>query len=242
MLLSVAIILGLAGPFGTDEVMRLLPRIFYWGVVCEVTFASGSFISLLGNRLKSYVRGPEMIFAAGVGLVIGVIIGAEVFAFNWAIFGISPTQAGYTLPLLLNIIVVSVIIRVAIFMAKHSKSGSMTTHDGDAIPDCKATVEPPLVGRLPYEKRGALISLSVDDHYVDVTTTKGTGMLLMRLADSIREAGDGFQVHRSHWVARDHIACVKRDGAKAVIRTSDGRDIPVSRTYLSVLKEAGFLP
>jgi hypothetical protein len=242
VLLSVAIILGVAGPFGTEEVMRLLPRIFYWGAVAEVTFASGSFISLLGDRLRPSVRDFEMMFAAGVGLVIGVVIGAEIFAFNWAIFGISPLSAGYAVPLMFNIIVVSVIIRVAIFMAVQSKSAPTEAHDGDAKPDSTATGEPLLTDRLPYQTRGALISLSVNDHYVDVTTTKGTDMLLMRLVDAIREAGDGFQVHRSHWVARDHIASVKRDGAKAVIKTSDGRDIPVSRTYVPVLKEAGFLP
>ncbi|MBU2866890.1 hypothetical protein [Pacificibacter marinus] len=38
------------------------------------------------------------------------------------------------------------------------------------------------------------------------------------------------------------IAAEKRAGAKAAIKISDGRDIPMPSTYVPVLKEAGFCP
>lgn len=238
VLLAVAVILGLAGPFGTAEVMRLVPRIVYWLAVCEVTFACGSFISQASDHFKPRFHGSEHLFAAVVGLIIGVVIAIEIFLFNWAIFGISPLRAGYALTLVSNVVIVAVIIRVAISLLRQNTPDTTIAAPQDAPPAPKVA----LVERLPYDKRGPLISLSVNDHYVDVVTTKGQEMLLMRLADAIREAGDGLQVHRSHWVARDHIISVTRDGAKAVIKTSDGRDIPVSRTYVPMLKEAGFLP
>lgn len=238
-LFAIGIILGIAGPFGTEEAMRLIPRIFYWIAVSQVTFASGIFVSVLSATTKHKTGVQSHIFAACVGVVIGGVICVEIFLFNWGIFGISPLRAGYALPLLLNIMGVSVIIRVAISVIQ--------PHKADPIDRSESTIAPAqapqakLLDRLPFDKRGALISLSVNDHYVDVTTTKGTEMILMRLVDAIGEAGQGLQVHRSHWVATNHIISVTKDGAKAVIKTTDGRDIPVSRTYVPILKEAGFL-
>ena len=55
--------------------------------------------------------------------------------------------------------------------------------------------------------------------------------------------GDGgFQVHRSHWVSLAQVRSVRRDGARAVLTMSDGRDIPVSRSNIAAVKEAGLLP
>nr|WP_255553731.1 LytTR family DNA-binding domain-containing protein [Maritimibacter sp. DP1N21-5] len=108
-----------------------------------------------------------------------------------------------------------------------------------------ATPQPPrILSRVPIDKRGRLYALSVQDHYVEVITDKGSELVLLRLADAMGEVGTtpGLQVHRSHWVATGAVAAAKRDGAKAVLTLQDGRDIPVSRTYLPAVKEAGLLP
>jgi DNA-binding LytR/AlgR family response regulator len=65
----------------------------------------------------------------------------------------------------------------------------------------------------------------------------------MRLADAIAETEGctGLQVHRSHWVALDHIAAARREGARGVLTLVDGREIPVSRTYVPSLRDAGLL-
>ncbi|MCW1932118.1 LytTR family DNA-binding domain-containing protein [Pararhodobacter zhoushanensis] len=97
------------------------------------------------------------------------------------------------------------------------------------------------MARLPLDKRGALISLSVQDHYVEVVTLRGRELLLMRLSDAIAETGGdvGLQVHRSHWVALDQVRAARREGARGVLTLSDGREIPVSRTYAAAAKAAG---
>jgi len=98
--------------------------------------------------------------------------------------------------------------------------------------------------RVPLEKRGALLALSVEDHYVRVHTAKGTEMVLMRLSDAMRETGalPGAQVHRSHWVAFHAVRAARRDGDRAILTLSSGVDIPVSRANLPKVKEAGLLP
>ena len=93
-------------------------------------------------------------------------------------------------------------------------------------------------------KRGRLISLSVQDHYTEVATSNGAALVLLRLMDAIAKAEPtvGLQVHHSHWFATGEFISARRDGAKAVLTMSDGRDISVSRTYVQAVKDAGLLP
>lgn len=110
---------------------------------------------------------------------------------------------------------------------------------------CRPRPGPPtLLDRLPLDKRAPLVALSVEDHYVRIRTTKGEEMILMRLADAIREtaATPGLQVHRSHWVAFDQVVAVRRKGDCALLKMSHGPDVPVSRANLPKLREAGLLP
>ena len=81
----------------------------------------------------------------------------------------------------------------------------------------------------------------VEDHYVDIVTDKGKTLVLMRLADAIRETAPiaGLQIHRSHWVARDAVVKVHRSDGKLILELSNGLKLPVSRGYLPAAKEAG---
>jgi len=66
----------------------------------------------------------------------------------------------------------------------------------------------------------------------------------MRLSDAIRETGSaaGLQVHRSHWVALDAITQVRKKGDGAILTLRDQTEVPVSRSNMSAIKEAGFFP
>ncbi|WP_411053284.1 LytTR family DNA-binding domain-containing protein, partial [Tritonibacter sp. SIMBA_163] len=55
------------------------------------------------------------------------------------------------------------------------------------------------------------------------------------------EAGAGWQVHRSHWVAENAVVKGERIGSAARLTTADGRDLPVSRRYLPDLRKRGLL-
>ncbi len=101
----------------------------------------------------------------------------------------------------------------------------------------------PTIPRAP-QKRGALIALSAEDHYVRVTTTAGTELVLMRLADAMAEISQtqGLQVHRSHWVALDQVVKVIRIGGRGELTLSDGSTRPISRGFMPAVRAAGLLP
>ncbi|GAA6207117.1 LytTR family DNA-binding domain-containing protein [Cognatishimia sp. WU-CL00825] len=248
-LLATGVILGLAGPFGTEAVMPIVPRLFYWVGSATGFFFLGSYVGTAASALfKNWGLGfwPAT-FAAGA--MAGLAIFAALLLLNVALFDVSLSCLSCTLTLGANVVGISMIITVAfVQIRRHFEAAQIPVADtGTSLARTQAssqTPEPSLMRRLPFEKRGALISMSVSDHYVEVVTVKGQELLLMRLSDAMGEVGDtnGMQVHRSHWVALDQISAARRDGAKAVLSMSDGRDIPASRTYVAALKEAGVFP
>jgi len=71
----------------------------------------------------------------------------------------------------------------------------------------------------------------------------GETMILMRLADAIRELTtlEGLQVHRSWWVARQGLADVSRGDGRVALKLKSGVEAPVSRANLKLVREAGWL-
>lgn len=96
-----------------------------------------------------------------------------------------------------------------------------------------------LINELPIAKRGKLICLQMDDHYLNVKTDKGEHLLLMRFKDALSklEHYDGFQTHRSWWVAKDAVVDTKKDGRKLILVLQNGTEVPVSQTYLVTVKK-----
>jgi len=229
-LLGASVVLTLMGPFNTAEVMRVTPRLAYWAAVVFSCYSIGYFANQIGDHLA----GPAASFAKRLiccaGLTaLGVL--AAVHILTGPAIGI--WAAGRELLLLsANVIAISSIITTVFLLIDDPK----TSPESAALPS--------ILDRLPYDKRGALVSLSVEDHYVRIRTTNGEEMVLLRLADAMREVGDtaGLQVHRSHWIALDQVTTVTRKGDGAILTMPHGPDIPVSRANIPKIKEAGLLP
>ena len=100
-----------------------------------------------------------------------------------------------------------------------------------------------LLSRLPAPKRGELLHLRMQDHYVEVHTDKGMEMLLLRFRDALQEVEgvDGMQVHRSHWVARAAVEKVQRREGRVVLRLVNGVQVPVSRSFMPALRARGWI-
>ncbi len=96
-----------------------------------------------------------------------------------------------------------------------------------------------LADRLPAEIGQDVIHLTMNDHYVTVVTTSGRCELLMRFTDAVEELGSrGMRVHRSHWIAFDHVEGWGKRDQRPVLRLTGGHTIPVSRSYLAQARAA----
>lgn len=101
--------------------------------------------------------------------------------------------------------------------------------------------EPLIYDKLPPELGRDIVCLRAQDHYVEVTTTRGTALVLMRLGDAERDLSciDGMRVHRSWWVALDQVESLARtESGSWELTASCGQKIPVSRGQREALREA----
>ena len=110
------------------------------------------------------------------------------------------------------------------------------TSGGPATPGTR------LLNRLSPERRGEILALSMEDHYVRVFTDAGESLVLLRLSDAMAEVQDvpGLQIHRSHWVASSAVDRTERwrDG-RLRVHLVNGLTLPVSRTFARAVREAG---
>lgn len=228
--LGAAAILTLVGPFETGEEMRAIPRFAYWGVLVVLCYSVGYFGNILAN-IRAGNDAPlwKRILIAAPLTAIGVL--AVVYLLNGMAIGYWATGRDLAL-LAANVVIISSIITAIFSVADHSQTPATTPNP------------PALLDRLPFDKRAPLVSLSVEDHYVRIRTTVGEELVLLRLADAMREVGDtnGLHVHRSHWIALDQITSATRKGDGANLSMAYGPDIPVSRANIARVREAGLLP
>ncbi len=118
------------------------------------------------------------------------------------------------------------------------------THGDDVTVPAPFFGDTGLLVRLPENIRGEILVISAMDHYLQITTGKGSTLVHGRLIDAIREMPEaqGWQVHRSHWVHRAAIRRVITDHRRFRMELANGTVIPVSPRYIEVLKRAGFRP
>ena len=82
-----------------------------------------------------------------------------------------------------------------------------------------------------------LIFIKSEDHYLEVHTTAGSGLIKMRFSDAIAELGDrGIKVHRSYWVATSHVTRAVRTGKRTVLRLTGDHRVPVSVTNMRAVR------
>ena len=229
----IGLILGLAGPFGTISFVPLPGRLFYWMALTFLLAPLGTFLSLALTDWFSARGLPRLAAAPLGGLIAGPILTVVIFTFNHLTIG-RPLPPPNALALALSFAVITAALNTSLALTFRPLPPL------PPIPLPAADAEPRLITRLRADLRAPILSLRATDHYTEVTTARGSQTLLLRLADAILEAAptEGLQVHRSHWVARQHIASLRRDKGRLVLTLTDGRDIPVSRTYEQAAKEA----
>jgi len=236
IMLGIIALFVVVGPFGTYESMSLATRSLYWPMtmlgswLIAITIISAFVVLLRATSLSVLV---QMIIAA-------IVASAPIGLWNWfASKTLFPNVAdGFNL---LEMIAVSVPITIIFSVIAYFALRSQFEDEEEVeIIDTRPNL---LMERLPIEKRGPVQSMSMQDHYVVVSTTRGTEMVLMRMADAVAELSSesGEQIHRSHWVNTDFVAASERDKGQHIVVMKDGKRLPVSRTYIKAARAAGII-
>ena len=241
MILTTAL-LAVSGPFGTFQSFNLGQRFGYWAIMVLACYLVGQgaatfFLELLRSRISQ--RWPRVIVA---GLLAGLPVSVVVLIVNGIAY--QHIDAAESLTIWLYATIVTLVVATMFVTLSDLMKGAAAPASAPAsIAEPSPPIPPPILERVPLPQRGQLLALLVEDHYVDIVTDKGKTLVLMRLADAIREASPvaGLQIHRSHWVARDAVVKVHRADGKLSLELSNGLKLPVSRGYLPAAKEAGFV-
>lgn len=120
--------------------------------------------------------------------------------------------------------------------------GEVITHQKEKVTTTEL-IRPALVERLKPDLRNAEIyALSAQDHYVNVITSKGEDLILMRLTDAIKEVSPlpGLSPHRSWWVAENGVKKLSKAEGKISLILHDDSKVPVSRNASKLVQEAGW--
>ncbi|MBO6717758.1 MAG: LytTR family transcriptional regulator [Rhizobiaceae bacterium] len=232
-----SVLAGLIGPFGTYDALHLPGRVAYWAAIVVSTYFIGGACVFLFVRTISPERMPNAAVFGLAGAIAGIPVTLAVWGINAVVFGGDPASS---IPLLLlagYTIVIAAIVStlLAVFGRLYAEA--------EGTPSKDKRKRPRILDRLPPGQRGVLSHMSMQDHYVDIRTTKGGGLVLMRFADAISETDGvaGVQIHRSHWVATDAVAKAVRRNGKLFLMLTDGTELPVSRSFQPAAKDAGLL-
>ena len=251
-MMLVTVLLALSGPFGTFQSFNLGQRFGYWAVMVVASYLTGQaastfFLELLRGQISQ--RWPRVIVA---GLLASLPVTIVVMVVNGVAYQHVDIQSSlmiwlYTIIVTLAVVVMFVTLSEVMAGAPAAAPGvtasatvAETSQPAAALPP---SPQPAILDRVPLRQRSRLIALIVEDHYVDIVTDKGRTLVLMRLADAIREAAPvpGLQVHRSHWVAFDAVVRAQRSEGKVMLELSNGMRLPVSRGFLPAAKDAGLV-
>lgn len=236
--IAVALIVGIAGPFGTFQSLQFLPRLAYWFAITVVTF----FIATVFTSYFSQMAGPVRMSRPARFALIGFLAGLPVTVFvalvNSTLFDRIGNFGGEFLGLIAYVCPIAAVVAYVYALFLHNETGS-----GAGKESLRENRRPALFDRLPAGKRGHLSHLTVQDHYVEVTTDKGSELVLMRMADAMRETDGvrGLQIHRSHWVALDAVAGAHRQDGRLFLTMRDGTRLPVSRSRVDDVRGAGLV-
>jgi hypothetical protein len=245
-LLAIGAILGWLGPYGTYSCLGVPDRFAYWmlrsllvGVTCLAAFqlvtATGP-----GASWSPVKRALAGVFIASIPCALVGFALATLFRH-------APTSPLEFANLYGRVTLVTAVVGISLHVVR------MPATRGNAVPSLQRPAEAPattiqscgsaFLRRIPAKLGTELLYIEVEDHYLRIHTDRGSDLILFRLSDATGELGHtiGRQVHRSYWVARHAVARVERDSYRTWLVLTSGARIPVSRTYLPALREAGWL-
>ncbi|MEO0550655.1 MAG: LytTR family transcriptional regulator DNA-binding domain-containing protein [Pseudomonadota bacterium] len=233
---AVSAFLAFINPYNAAGTMSYPAAFLYW---LGMVGAGG-----LGGNLA--VMAYKYIFPDGPRLV-GLAISALMATVAVLIFIVVVTVArGYYVPLEAIPRLFFLILVISIAITAMSDLIDRAFANEDTPPETGKAVEPmaAFLERLPVKYRTAeLHAISSEDHYLRVYTNLGEALILMRLADAVREleGAAGAQVHRSWWIAKASIADEKRQNGRSLLVLKSGTEVPVSRSYHARAKELGLI-
>ncbi|NQY96727.1 MAG: LytTR family transcriptional regulator [Henriciella sp.] len=207
-------------------------RFVFWTATMAVGAGSSVFVApfVWSERFEHW---PAPFKIAVVAIAVSFPVTVVLFLFNGG-----PYSVNHVIIQFVYVLIISLIISTGMYVAHIFEEAKASA--GESADNPLET----FMERLPVKYRTAeLHAVASEDHYLRVYTSLGEEMILMRLADAVRELSqaDGLQVHRSWWVAKQGVQEEKRVDGRSLLVLPSGIEVPVSRSFRAKAKEAGLI-
>ncbi|MCT7942122.1 LytTR family DNA-binding domain-containing protein [Shewanella holmiensis] len=251
IVVSIGLFIGFMRPFGMDQ-FTLLLSMSYWVFTCVCGYLIYMPLINLGHKYLAKSVTTLWQRVAISSLLASLIMSLIVPFIGWLFFEQTLHLADNFLLALPNTLVIGSIITFISMLQNHVDHQKQQLEQSQhVIEQSKKVIErhqqnndinalqiEQFMALLPLEKRGKLLCLEMDDHYLKVHTDKGQHMLLMRLKDALMqlEGFPGLQTHRSWWVANHAVVSVNKENRKMSLLLTNHLEVPVSRTFVEAVK------
>lgn len=258
----------LLGPLDTDLTLGWIERATLWSLAGMLDFAISYAACILTLYL---VRSRPLVHVRLALAAMSVILAAPCMAITYTAYGLfhggTSPDVGMGSLYFFNLVFVLFIVALLDHVLqlrlrlKRLTAGAEYEHTGDIQGSKASTIygddlqqeeaaverqsselqENSIFDRLPDALGSDVIYLKVSGHYVQVTTTSGSGLILMRFSDAVAALGDlGMRVHRSYWVAYRHVTHLIRRNRhrRTYLRVTGEHELPVSRSFLPAVYRA----
>ncbi|MXO48785.1 LytTR family transcriptional regulator [Erythrobacter vulgaris] len=237
------VLMAVIGPFGSFE-QPFVTRLAMWLGLAYAGYAVYAPLGVLVARIHRQLDLPRAgLWIAGV-LLATVPMAAIVWSLNGLYGPLSMPDPETALTHYLNVLVVGGAVTVLFQLLGRDSTRPPPTHArSDGIAKTGEDLPPRFLDRLPPSLGTDLQALEMEDHYVRAHTALGSDLVLLRLRDAVAEldAAEGLQVHRSWWVARGAVEEIRREGRNVRLVLANGVEVPVSRTNVQMLRDAGWI-
>ena len=233
--ISVGLLLGFAGPFGSYPAFPTATRYAFWLGLS----AAGMMAAVAADAVLPVTR--LRAGAIRIGAVALVSALPMTFVVAWTLSLVQPGRffTPQQLPALFAAVAaVQLLIVYATTTTAPTVSDAEAPGRAAALPEPGAEAMSPafpsaLLRKLPPGIGSDIIALETEDHYLRVHAAGGSALILMRMADAVAllDPRLGAQVHRRWWVAQAAVAAVQMEGQRLSLCLIDRTLVPVGRTF-----------
>lgn len=232
---AIAIVAAVIGPFDTLDALTLGPRFGYWLGVAALVAVNWRVVSWL---LRRFIGANAPWPPVAIDIVTAALVALPlVQELGWINGWVFESDGRSFAERYLWVAITAIVVCLGLHLVQTVVRARL-----DEEKEVRPAPEVSFLKRIPVTIEGELLCLRTEDHYLRVYTTAGDDLILHRMKDAIKELTDvdGLQVHRSYWVARCAVRGVEKKDRKITLLLKNGLNAPVSETYASKLREAGW--
>lgn len=212
-----------------SEGLGLIARFVFWVLHVSIPLAFAQAVQLLLARASSLQAWPAILVSGLIAALLFTPL-ASLFDTLFPVSGDDAKQAFPSLPAaLLDEFFALAPPVVLCWAALNGVRGIRLS----AAARGRDHPESAVVGLLRHDLRGQdpvqIVALSAELHYTRVYTTRGDDLILYAFGQATKEAGEGIQIHRSHWVATAHVRDLHKSASGWEVELDTGLRLPVAR-------------